>query len=132
MSAKTTSVAAAATAAATAADAAIALATSTATTARALADAKTASDIALAVMGNDISHIKSDLVEIKGLFVATSSQYATKEVMAETVVESEKVHDDHEVRIRSIEGQITRIMTWGSVALVLLTVIQIVLKIYGH
>ena len=127
----------AATQAATAAEAAIALATTTSITAKALADAKTASDIALAVMGNDISHIKTDILEIKSLFVKASSEYSTKDEAKESVADSVKIHTDHETRIRSTEKSIdlmsSAAVTWRyalSVAIAILTLAVAVLAIY--
>lgn len=41
------------------------------------------------------------------------------------------VHSDHETRIRSVETATTRIAIWGSVVLSVLTIVQILLKVFG-
>lgn len=108
----------------TAAAAAIALATKTHATAEALASAKTAADIAAAVLGNDIKYIQKDIAEINTLLHSLSTEYVTKETMDTATGESNLIHVDHETRIRLLEKTATQIMTWGTVAMLAIGVIE--------
>lgn len=91
-----------------------------------------------ALMGADIGRIKDDIKEIKdnlknnaSIYVTTTSAIAHNNEDIKRHSDEDKILNDHETRIRSIESQITRIMTWGSTVLVILTVVQIILHFYG-
>lgn len=125
----------AATAAKTAADVAIALATKAAATADALASAKATSDTAAALVASDISHIKADIADIKQTQKDNAGEMkkAVEDLLArdEQYVRQathQKVIDDHETRIRSNEANITKILTWGSIAVVILGLVEFALN----
>jgi hypothetical protein len=120
----TAAITAATVSAATAAEAAIALATKTAETAKALAEAKASSDISAAVLGNDISYIKKDIGEIKASFADLSTKYALKTSLDSSTAEGTVIHEDHETRIRSLERTATQTLTWGTVGILAIGVIE--------
>lgn len=84
-----------------------------------------------ALMGADIGRIKDDIKEIKDTLKGIGTTYATVGALNTHVTEDTRILGDHETRVRSLEQQITRIMTWGSIALVGVTLIQIALNFYG-
>jgi hypothetical protein len=108
-----------------AAETALALATKTSETAKALADAKVASDIAIALVGNDIGHIKADILEIKTLIKDMGVNFVPQEEHTELL----KVVQDHEARIRSLEedrepNKLTRKLVYGAAAFILVAVLS--------
>ena len=110
--------------------AAISLAEKTAATADALASAKVQSDIASAVMATNIDYIKKDVGEIKTFLSSLSNQYATRDTLTAAISESNAIHTDHETRIRILETIAVRLMTWGSVTLLVVSVGEVLLNHY--
>ena len=77
----------------------------------------------LTKLDTKVDQIQLDVTELK----KDRNVYVTQPELNELG----KLVGDHEKRVRSLESQITRIMTWGSVILVGLTIVQIYLKFYG-
>ena len=107
-------------------DTAIALAKQASDTATALASAKAQSDIVAAVVGKDISVIKSDILEIKAdiktIITGTVSKTEHSEVCSSI--------KDHEDRIRNVETKTTKIMSYGVALIFIVGIIEFVLQIY--
>jgi hypothetical protein len=85
-----------------------------------------------------IEGIKTDIKDLKD---GTSQRISTLELCKVDIKESypsvykmavDKELDDHEDRIRITETNITRMMTWGSVAIVLLNIIMGIIIRYVH
>lgn len=84
-----------------------------------------------ALMANNISYIQRDITEIKGTLKEITTTHVTVGDFNEHIKKNELTHGDHETRIRSIETSVTRMMTWGSVILIMSTLIQVGLKLAG-
>lgn len=84
-----------------------------------------------ALMGADIQRIKEDIREIKDDFKRVKENYVTVVDFNSHTRESEKAHEDYEKRLREFGTNITRIMTWGSVVLILSTLLQVGLRVMG-
>lgn len=74
-----------------------------------------------AVLANDIAYIKESLVDIKNTLERIHSQFMTRDELNKVQLANDKIHDDHEVRIRRVER-------WGSVAIGGAYIVQLVLQ----
>jgi hypothetical protein len=99
------------------------LATTTAATAVALAT-KTAETTG--IISNDISWMKKSLTGIELTLAKMNDAFVTAAQHTEVV----RVQEDHEVRIRSNETNITRILTWGTAAVLLLGIAEFLLNMF--
>ncbi len=89
---------------------------------------KELSDIkaSLAVNTSETQNIKGTISEIK-VDIRDIKTNAVTQDQFKTVVES---HADHEKRIRVLEVNVTKILTWGTIGLALIGIIQFVLSKY--
>lgn len=53
---------------------------------------------------------------------------ATKDELTAHITEDNKMHNDHETRIRALEVGVTKIMTWGVAGLLVLGVIEFLIS----
>ena len=84
------------------------------------------------LMGADIQRIKEDIREIKDDFKRFKENYVSLTDFGAHVQENEKSHDDFEIRMREISTRQTQILTIGSGLILLMTAIQVWLKLAGH
>lgn len=54
--------------------------------------------------------------------------HVTKDLLGANVIEANKIHDDHELRIRSVEMGQTRTQTWGAALVIALSIAQFFLN----
>lgn len=85
-----------------------------------LSDIKTS----LAVNTNETQTIKESVNEVKGDVKEMKKNYITQEQHKELVV----CKDDHEIRIRDTEKNITKIMTFGSIFVILIGVAEFLIN----
>lgn len=90
------------------------------------ANAAATSAATTAVMSTDIAYIKRDIAEIKASFQELSTKYAIKADIDTMVKDGQLVHEDHETRIRSLEKTQTQTLTWGTVGILAIGVIEFV------
>ena len=89
---------------------------------------KELSDIkeSLATNTAETKNIKESLAEVKADVKEMRKNYITQEQHKELVV----CKDDHETRLRDNEKNITRIMTFGSILIVLIGIIEFIINKY--
>lgn len=85
-----------------------------------------------ALMGADINRIKEDIKEIKDTLKEIGKNYVTNDDYNSRNASTDKIHGDHETRIRNLETSTTRILVWGSVIIILSTLAQVAMKFMGH
>lgn len=90
------------------------------------------------LMANNIQYIQKDILEIKGTLKEITMTHVSVQEAAGHIADDNKRHseedkilNDHETRLRSIEQSVTRMMTWGTILLAASTLIQVALKLFG-
>ena len=83
-------------------------------------------------MAKDIQYLKEGQARIEAKVDKITETHVTVSDFNDHCKSNDKVIDGQDVRIRSLEISVTRIMTVGSIILVVLTIIQILLRFYGH
>ena len=89
-----------------------------------LSDIKTS----LAVNTETTSNIKESVNDVKGVVKEMQRNYITQEqhkVLVDSIA-------DHESRLRKVEMNITQIMTWGSIGVIFLGLVDIAIRIFIH
>ena len=87
-----------------------------------LSDIKTS----LAVNTSETQNIKETVNEVKKDIKEIKTSYITQEqhkILCDSA-------NDHEIRIRSNEKNITQILTWGSAAIILVGILEFVIQTY--
>lgn len=87
-----------------------------------LSDIKTS----LAVNTETTSNIKESVNDVKGVVKEMQRNYITQDQHNVLVIGAK----DHETRIRKVETGVTKILTWGSIGVFGLAIIDILLRIY--
>ena len=89
---------------------------------------KELSDIkeSLATNTAETKNIKESLAEVKADVKEMRNNYITQQQHQELVV----CKNDHEIRLRDTEKNVTRILTWGSALVVLIGIIEFILNKY--
>lgn len=83
-------------------------------------------------MAKDIEYLRGTVDRIEKNLDKMTETHVTNADFNELVKTKDASHADHENRIRNLETSTTKILVWGSVILVLLTIAQFVLKLTGN
>ena len=78
----------------------------------------------LTKLDTKVDQIQSDVLELRKDRNIYVNQAEHNEIV--------KQCGDHEKRLRTLESSVTRILTWGSIAIVLVGILETILSVYFH
>lgn len=95
-------------------------------------NAKTENDHDLIVeLGVQMKQVLQDIKELKDTTTARVAALEAEKMNKETVLkmkaDADLIHSDHETRVRTLETNITRVLTWGTVGVLALNIIMFVI-----